>query len=165
MVLEHNPAEGSTERALIDMEDCSVGDILSPAIQSLDWKLLPCEAWVAIGPSGGGKEAFADALAGLMPMRPNDGGHYSRNLAGTTAIVSFDAAAALLQKERYNDDSDFVEGGVAEGTTVRSFITAGLSARDALKYPDGKGLEAHPAVQDCGVVEFIDRGQIGRAHV
>ena len=80
------------------------------------------------------------------------------SLAGTTAIVSFEAAAALLQQERYNDDSDFVEGGVAEGTTVRSFIAAALPADEALVYPAGAGLETHPAVVDCGVVECIDRG-------
>ena len=153
-----NGAETPAGRVLISIEDCRVGDMLSPAIQSLNWRLLPGEAWVAVGPSGGGKEAFADALAGLMPMRPNDGGRCFHGLSGNTAIVSFEAAAALLQKERYNDDSDFVEGGVAEGTTVRAFIAAALPARDALKYPAGKGLEAHPAVQDCAVLEFMDRG-------
>ena len=91
-------------------------------------------------------------------MRPNDGGRCFHGLSGNTAIVSFDAAAALLQKERYNDDSDFVEGGVAEGTTVRSFITAALPPPLASLYPEGKGLESHPAVQDCAVLEFLDRG-------
>jgi molybdate transport system ATP-binding protein len=91
-------------------------------------------------------------------MRPNDGGQCLNSLAGNTAIVSFEAAAALLQKERYNDDSDFVEGGVAEGTTVRAFLAATLSSREALQYPGGAGLEAHPAVRDCGVAEFLDRG-------
>ncbi|MDX9958701.1 MAG: ATP-binding cassette domain-containing protein [Spirochaetia bacterium] len=158
MELKYKAAAGSAEQVLIQMQDCSVGDILSPAIRSLDWRLLPGEAWAVVGPSGGGKEAFADALAGLMPLRPNDGGSYHQALEGGTAIVSFEAAAALLQKERYNDDSDFVEGGVSEGTTVRSFITAALPAGDALQYPEGRGLEAHRAVQDCAVVEFIDRG-------
>jgi molybdate transport system ATP-binding protein len=158
MELKRDVAEAPAERALITMEDCSVGDILSPVIRSLDWRLLPGEAWVAVGSSGGGKEAFADALAGLMPLRPNDGGHCFHGLEGSTALVSFDAAASLLQKERYSDDSDFVEGGVAEGTTVRSFIAAALPAGDALCYPGGIGLEGHPAVLDCGVVECMDRG-------
>ena len=151
-------AKAQAEQPLIVIEDCSVGDILSPVIKSLDWRLLPGEAWVAVGPSGGGKEAFAAALAGLLPMRPNDGGQYYHGLEDSTAIVSFEAAAALLQKERYNDDSDFVEGGVSEGTTVRSFIAAALPAVDAPGYPGGKGLESHPAVQNCGVLECLDRG-------
>jgi molybdate transport system ATP-binding protein len=147
-----------TVKTLIHFQDCSVGDILSPAIRSLDWRLQPGEAWVVVGPSGGGKEAFADALAGLLPMRPNDGGQCFHGLQGLAAMISFEAAAALLQKERYNDDSDFVEGGVAEGTTVRSFIAAALPAGDALRFPGGAGLEGHPVVKDCGVVECIDRG-------
>jgi molybdate transport system ATP-binding protein len=155
---KYKAAAGSVEGALILIRDCSVGAILSPALQSLDWQLLPGEAWAVVGPSGGGKEAFADALAGLLLMRPNDGGQSFNSLAGNTAIVSFEAAAALLQKERYNDDSDFVEGGVWEGTTVRVFLAAALSSQEALQYPGGAGLEDHPAVRDCGVAEFLDRG-------
>jgi molybdate transport system ATP-binding protein len=158
MQIKHNTAGVPAEKVLMQFRNCSVGPVLSPALRALDWQLYPGEAWAVVGPSGGGKEAFADALAGLLPVRPDDGGQYLNSLEGSTALVSFEAAAALLQKERYNDDSDFVEGGVAEGTSVRSFIAAALPADVALRYPGGSGLESHPAVGYCGVSEYLDRG-------
>jgi molybdate transport system ATP-binding protein len=151
-------ANGVARTASILLDDCRIGPALSPIITSLSWRLLPGEVWAVVGPSGGGKDAFAAALAGQLPLVPNSGGLCLHRFATTSAIVSFEAAAALLERERYNDDSDFVEGGVSEGTSVRAFIAASLPAGEQPDYPAGAGLEAHPAAIACGLAEFMDRG-------
>lgn len=152
------------EESFISMRDCRIGEARSPALESVSWRLCAEEAWAVVGPSGGGKEDFAAAVAGLLHVAPGDGGWYRNCFTGRTAFVSFDAAADLLRQERYNDDSDFVEGGSSEGTSVRAFITAGLQDDDAGSYPRGTGLECHPAVVACGLAAsdadagLLDRG-------
>jgi molybdate transport system ATP-binding protein len=152
------------EESFISMRDCRIGDVLSPALESVSWRLAAGEVWAVVGPSGGGKEDFAAAVAGLLHVAPGDGGWYRNGFAGRTALVSFEAAAELLRQERYNDDSDFVEGGISEGTSVRAFITAGLQDDDADLYPRGTGLDSHPAVLACGLTGgdadagLLDRG-------
>jgi molybdate transport system ATP-binding protein len=59
------------------------------------------------GPSGGGKEQF---IAGLLEQ-PQD-----------RFLVSLETAAALIQEERRNDQSDFTEGGVDPGRTAGQYI-------------------------------------------
>ncbi len=139
------------EESIIDMRNCRIGEVLSPALASVSWRLCAGQAWALVGPSGGGKDAFAAAVAGTVHVAPGEGGWYQNSFTGRTALVSFEAAAELLRQERYNDDSDFVEGGISEGTSVRAFIAAGLPDADAGSYPRGAGLESHPAVIACGL--------------
>jgi len=144
------------------MRNCRIGEALSPALESVSWRLRAGEAWAALGPSGGGKDAFAAALAGMVQVAPGVGGWYQNGMAGSTALVSFEAAAELLRQERYNDDSDFVEGGISEGTSVRAFIAAGMPDDDTGLYPRGAGLESHPAVMACGLTaRGADRSAAG----
>jgi len=140
------------EESIIDMRNCRIGEVLSPALESVSWRLCAGEAWAVVGPSGGGKDAFSAAVAGRLHVAPGEGGWYRNGFTGRTALVSFEAAAELLRQERYNDDSDFVEGGISEGTSVRSFIGAALPEEDSRTYPCGVGLENHPAVIACGLV-------------
>jgi len=151
------------EESIINMRDCRIGEVLSPALESVSWRLCAGEAWAALGPSGGGKDAFAAAVAGRLTVAPGEGGWYRNGFTGRTALVSFEAAAELLRQERYNDDSDFVEGGLSEGTSMRSFIVAGLPKEDARMYPGGAGLETHPAVVACGLTAGgVDAGLLDR---
>jgi len=146
------------EPALVAIEDCHVGDPWSPAIPSVSWRLRRGEAWIVTGPSGGGRDSLAAALCGSLRLAPNEGGSYRNLLAGRTAIVSFEEAAELMRRERYDDDSDFAEGGVSEGTSVRAFLAKALPTDEAAGYPRGDGLEANPIVVACGVTDVLDRG-------
>ncbi len=82
------------------------------------------------GPNGGGKSVFAAALAGAVPVRavpasgtagatPGEAAECGNPLASGAMLVSFEQAAALVERERANDDSDFVEGGDDPGNYVR----------------------------------------------
>lgn len=151
------------EESIIHMRNCRIGEVRSPALASVSWRLCAGEAWAALGPSGGGKDAFAAAVAGKVHVAPGEGGWYQNGLTDRTALVSFEAAAELLRQERYNDDSDFVEGGISEGTSVRAFIAAGLPDDEAGSYPGGVGLERHPAVIACGLAGGgVDAGLLDR---
>ena len=86
-------------------------------IESLTWKPRRGEVWLIIGPNGGGKSFLADALSGAAAV---DGRRLPQ--AEKTAVVSLEAASALIEEERKNDDSDFVEGGVDIGRTVYRFL-------------------------------------------
>ncbi len=85
-------------------------------------------------------------------MAAGDGGEARNDFAGKTALVSFEEAAALIVRERENDDSDYIEGGIDQGTTARSYIREALPA--SWKGP----VEEHPAAVACGVAPFLDRG-------
>jgi molybdate transport system ATP-binding protein len=151
-----NPA--STDDTLIRFCRCRIGDQASPILPSIDWSLRKGEAWVVTGPNGGGKSAFAAALAGTLPVEALPGGEARNSFEGKAVLVSFETAAALVEQERANDDSDFVEGGIDPGTSARAYITEGLPEDVAPSFPDGQGLETHPAVVACGIAEFLDRG-------
>ena len=86
-------------------------------IESLTWKPRRGEVWLIIGPNGGGKSFLADALSGAAAV---DGRRLPQ--AEKTAVVSLEAASALIEEERKNDDSDFIEGGVDIGRTVYRYL-------------------------------------------
>jgi molybdate transport system ATP-binding protein len=148
----------STDGSLIRFSRCWIGDQASPILPSIDWSLQKGEAWVVTGPNGGGKSAFAAALAGTLPVEALPGGEARNSFEGKAVLVSFETAAALVEWEKANDDSDFVEGGIDPGTSARAYIAEGLSEDVAPSFPDGQGLETHPAVIACGIAEFLDRG-------
>ena len=144
--------------SLISYANCAVGPAESPILSGLDWELRSGEAWVVTGPNGGGKSAFAAALAGELPVRALAGGALRSAFSGNSVLVSFEAAAAVIERERANDDSDFVEGGIDPGTLVRRFIAGVLPPGAGASYPQGRGLESHPAVAVCGIAPILDRG-------
>lgn len=144
--------------AAIAIEDCRIGEALRPALASLSLRIERGESWAFVGPSGGGKLAAAAALAGAARVVPNEGGRYVNEYAGRAALVSFEAASALIEDELASDDSDFVEGGVSEGTTVRRFLASALPLDEEARYPRGEGLELHPLAVELGVASLLDRG-------
>lgn len=147
-----------TAAGSIVLRDCRVGEALRPSLASVSFELGAGEAWGVVGPSGGGKEALAAALAGMARVAPNEGGSYRNDLAGRTAFLSFEAASALVAAELAADDSDYVEGGVSEGTPVRLYLAAALAGEEARRYPGGEGLEGHELAVECGVERLMDRG-------
>ncbi|HCM26819.1 MAG TPA: ABC transporter [Treponema sp.] len=143
---------------LVLFRDCSVGNALHPVLPSVSWKLLPKESWIITGPNGGGKSALAAAIAGRIPIVPAEGGEARNAFAGRAMLVSFEEAAALIESERANDESDFVEGGIDQGTTVRLFLFRSLPPEQTLLHPLGDNLENHASVRICGIGLILDRG-------
>ena len=151
------------ENSLIYINNCRVQDLHGTKIEKLDWEMRAGEAWLVIGPNGGGKADFLRAIAGEKQILPNDStGDYSTSFADSVEIVSLERAASLIQEERDLDESEYMDK-IDEGRTGRRFICEVLGGPDAkhrhLPLPAiAERLETLPEVKLCGVEKILDRG-------
>ncbi len=155
---------------LITINNCRIENSRQTLISNIFWQMKEGENWLVIGPNGGGKADFVNALAsnqqsgaqqsGTLKVLPNTDGLYSNIFQNSTDIVSLERAARLIQEERENDESDYVEGGVDHGRTGRLFIAQGImNLKKGQSLPEeAKRLETYPAVKLCGVEKILDRG-------
>ncbi|MBR4321555.1 ATP-binding cassette domain-containing protein [Treponema sp.] len=151
------------ENSLIYINNCRVQDLHGSKIASLNWEMRSGEAWLVIGPNGGGKADFLRALAGEQQILPNDTtGDYSTHFEDSVEIVSLERAASLIQQERDLDESEYINK-IDEGRTGRRFICEVLGGPDAKHRhlplpPIADRLETLPEVKLCGVEKILDRG-------
>ncbi len=158
---------------LISINNCRIENSRSILLPQIDWNMKKGQAWLIIGPNGGGKADFINALAGLQKIIPNNTAisgdsstdtkesSYINQFADSVELVSLERAARLIQEERENDESDYIEGGVDIGRTGRVFIAQALSEtiKKGAELPDfAKKLEAYPQIKLCGVEKILDRG-------
>ena len=141
---------------LIKIQNCRIENSRKIIVPNVNWTMNAGENWLVIGPNGGGKADFLNALAGMAGLKftPNTNDQlslYSNSLAKSTEIVSLERAARLIQEERDNDESDYIEGGVDIGRTARMFISEVL--------PDSAGrLEDFSEIELTGIKKILDRG-------
>lgn len=135
---------------LITINNCQIENSKTTIVPSFSWTMKPGEVWLIIGPNGGGKADFVNALAGNLKFTPLQDGLYSNVFQNSTEVVSLERAAKLIQEERENDESEYVEGGVDIGRTGRVFIAG--------KTPEAAALDNNPAVKLCGIEKILDRG-------
>lgn len=152
---------------LIRIQNCKIENSKSTVIDSFSWKMQSGEAWLVTGPNGGGKAEFLKALSGQLKIIPNqDGGIYSNTFSQSAEIVSLERAAALIEEERRNDESEYIEGGVDHGRTGRVFLCEAISGMKFKRDLSGKTalpefaskLESYPEVKLCGIEKILDRG-------
>jgi len=151
---------------LIVINNCRIDGNKSTVIPQLSWTFKSGEAWLIIGPNGGGKADFLNALSGQLTIVPNSAsdsdqqGLYSNKFKDSCEIVSLERAARLIQEERENDESEFIEGGVDIGRTGRIFIAEGVlgKIKKGEIPPLAKQLDAYPEIKLCGVQKILDRG-------
>lgn len=134
---------------LIDIKSCAVTHNDKILIPSISWNSGINQSWLFCGPSGTGKSTFARALAGFYEFRPLPGGHCTIPSKDSIAYVSLESAVQLLEEERKNDDSDFVEGGVDTGRNPKTYIfeKTGISVD-----------QGHPLVQMLGIDAILCTG-------
>ena len=119
---------------MISIQNCRIEGPRKTLVQKINWTMNDGENWLVIGPNGGGKADFLNALAGVSGYRitPNEGSAgnevalFSNSFASSTELVSLERAARIIQEERDNDESDYIEGGVDIGRTARMFIAQAL---------------------------------------
>ncbi len=147
----------------IKINNCRIENSRGVVLSALTWEMKDGESWLVIGPNGGGKAEFLKALAGELRIVPNSMGDCS--VCPDTELVSLERAARLIQEERENDESEYVEGGVDIGRTGRFFILQALypSLKKGVKLPEDAAAEAgrlenYPAVKLCGIEKILDRG-------
>lgn len=156
---------------LITVNNCRIENSRGTVIPQIDWNFQQNQAWLVIGPNGGGKADFVNALAGYSGVKfvpnginqnkPEEVPMYSSSFGNSVEIVSLERAAKLIQEERENDESDYVEGGVDIGRTGRIFIAEGL-VENPKKNPKvlelSKNIENYEAIKLCGIEKILDRG-------
>lgn len=87
------------------------------SLVDITWKIESGEIWAITGTNGSGKSSLAAALAGNGEIT----GGVIRGLPARTAVVSLEAQAELIARERFRDDSDITDK-VNEGTPVRELL-------------------------------------------
>lgn len=148
---------------LLSIQNCRIESNQKTVLPSLSWSMNPGEAWLVIGPNGGGKADFVNALSGHMHFVPNaeNGASYNTQFGDSVELVSLERAARLIEEERAQDESDYVEGGVDIGRTGRVFIAESLVGplkRNAPLPECARRLDTHEAVRLCGIASILDRG-------
>ncbi len=89
-------------------------------LDEINWQLDDTQHWVITGANGSGKSALAAVLAGA-------GDNLSGTIEGLPAnvgLVSFEAQAELIERERKKDDADIMDV-ISEGTPVHEILSEG----------------------------------------
>ena len=155
--------------SLVKINKCRIENSRGTVLNNITWEMKSGEAWLTIGPNGGGKADFLKALDGsfgldFVPNSPEsveDVPLYSNVFKDSVETVSLERAARLIQEERENDESEYIEGGVDIGRTGRIFIAEGLvgKIKKGAPVPEiAKQLDAYPEIKLCGVQKILDRG-------
>jgi len=101
------------------------------------------EHWAIVGANGSGKSALGRLLCGALKV---SSGNF--RIPEKTGYVSFEKVNEILEIERYNDDSDFLDYQ-DPGTSAREFILADQAA--------GEGMLLELA-RDLGCTDILARG-------
>lgn len=89
-------------------------------MDEINWQIEDNQHWVITGANGSGKSALAAILAGAgKRMRGTIEG-----VPAKVGLVSFEAQAELIERERKKDDADIMDV-IAVGTPVRQILTEG----------------------------------------
>lgn len=152
-------------RNFITLKNCRIEDSKSVKLENINWTFNTGEAWLVIGANGSGKANFLKALAGELKIIPDSkfaDSLYSNFFEQNIEIVSLEKAASLIEEERQNDESEFVEGGVDIGRTGRIFLAEAICKRklkrgEPLPY-EALRLETFPQIKLCGIEKILDRG-------
>ena len=154
--------------SLIKISNCRIENATGTVVPEITWEMKEGEAWLVIGPNGGGKADFVNALSGSAGMKFSVNGSekeqpfFCNTFENSVELVSLERAARLIQEERENDESDYVEGGVDIGRTGRVFIAESLPGVTIKKNqplpPEAFSIDGSDAVKLCGIQKILDRG-------
>lgn len=151
----------------ITIKNCKIENSKAIVFSNINWQMNKNEAWLIIGQNGSGKDIFLEALTNfsnhkIIPnINANCDSLYSSVFGNSVELVSLERAAKIIEEERQNDESEFIEGGVDIGRTGRFFIAQGLypSANDKQKLlEEASQIEKYDAIKLCGIQNILDRG-------
>lgn len=159
------------KNSLISIKNCAVSDSKKTFIKNVNWELKNGEFWLVFGENGGGKAEFLRALCGIGPekfvLNFEDNSEYFNDFLDSCdcEIVSLEQAAKLIEEERLNDESEFVDGGVDIGRTGRFYIAQKIYETENKKLLKNEplpakmqNLENDGVVKLCGISKILDRG-------
>lgn len=156
---------------LVTINNCNIQSRTKVFLPRIDWTMQSGEAWLVTGPNGGGKAHFVNALSGKLSFVPNEINVadrmakqelplYTSVFNDSVAVVSLEAAAALIEEERERDESEILDKEDI-GRTGRQYICevlGGSSKKGAPLPPVAQRLESMPEIKLCGVEKILDRG-------
>lgn len=93
------------------------------------WSLPEGRSALISGPNGSGKSAFAGLLSRQLRLTH---GEIQFSRPEKMAHVSFELESEILAEDRYNNNSEFVEGGVDHGRTALEIIGSGKNLDSVL---------------------------------
>lgn len=153
------------EQKFISIKNCNLENSKTTLLKNLSWTFKSGQTWLVIGPNGSGKADFLKALCGQMHFVPDSAysdSLYSNIFENSVEIVSLERAASLIEEERINDESEYVEGGVDIGRTGRIFLAEAILGSKVTKNSklpqEIKNLESFPQVKLCGIEKILERG-------
>lgn len=173
-----------SENFLIKIENCRIQNHQKTLLSNISWQMKSGQVWLVTGPNGGGKSDFLNLLAShenegqLQIVAENIKENtysvtagkkteaYFNTFENSTEIVSLERAAKLIETERKNDESEYVEGGVDHGKTGRLFLCEALLGKALKKnavLPEevqmqAQALDENKFVKLCGIQKILDRG-------
>jgi len=103
--------------AYIDFSHATIRFSESFSLVDINWQLEAGDVWAITGTNGAGKSSLAAALTGIGEVTEGT----LEIIPGRTAIVSLEAQAQLIERERRRDDSDITDK-VHEGTPVQALL-------------------------------------------
>ena len=154
------------DKALITIQNCRIENSRKTLVPKIDWTMNEGENWLVIGPNGGGKADFLNALAGtpgikITPNAGEDVSLYSNTFGNSSELVSLERAARIIQEERDNDESDYIEDGLDIGRTPRMFIAQALFEnikKGKPLPPQAYELDNRSEIELTGIKKILDRG-------
>ena len=141
-------------QTFINIQKCRIQNDKEIFIKEFSCQIKATENWLVIGPNGGGKADFLNALSGNLKIVKNqDDSILEIPQPNDLELVSLEKAARIIQEERENDESEYLEGGVDIGRTGKVFIAQSLKNPDEINQ-----IENLPEVKLCGIQHILERG-------
>ena len=149
----------SSTKSLITIKNCNIENSKGIVIKDFSWTIKEGESWLIIGRNGSGKAEILKALSNtkgykIVPSLQNikeEQSLYSNPFIDSNEIVSLEVAASLIQEERENDESEYIEGGVDIGRTGLKFLSEVVKDEEL-------NIEEREEVTLCGIRKILNRG-------
>ncbi len=130
---------------IFHFDNVKASDSFQTWFDNFSWWVKPGETWCVLGGNGSGKTLLAALLRGELPISSGEfqaSWWTGERTEGTLpSLISFEALKSILDFERWNDDSEFLEGGIDPGRSVARFVG-----------------DHNPWVQSLGLPGLLDRG-------
>ena len=104
--------------SLISIQNCRIESNEKTIVPNLSWRMNDGEAWLVIGPNGGGKADFVNALAGKMSFVPNSlaesQGNFFSAFADSVEMVSLERAATQIEATSIDEVKKMLNQAITE---------------------------------------------------
>jgi len=119
---------------LLELRNVSLVYRALPALQGIDWEILPGQQWACLGPNGAGKTSLARIISRQAVHFSGEVLRAERLLQDGVAYVCFEQARALCERDRKLDDSEFRPDASDPGTPVQDLVLNGRAPDERFRH-------------------------------